>query len=196
MREMINMVVVLTVLTAVSGFLLATVESSTKVMIEEQVLEKQKKPAIAQIFPEGSISNDPIKERFNIETDALKLQIFPAKLADGGKALAFETKGKGGYGGDVGLMVGINLENDQVIGVRVTTHSETPGLGARAKDDPEFVSQFTKLGMDTNFALKKESGVIDAMSGATITSRAVTMAALEAQKLYKALKPEIEKQIQ
>ncbi len=194
MREMISMVVVLTVLTAVSGFLLAAVESGTKIRIEEQVLKFQKAPAIEQIFPE--VTNNPLQERFNIETDEYKIQVFPAKLADGSKAIAFETKGKGGYGGDVGLMVGINLDTDKVVAVRVTTHSETPGLGARAKDDPEFVSQFSELGMDTNLALKNEGGVIDAMSGASITSRAVTMAALEAQEIYKALKPEIETKIQ
>jgi electron transport complex protein RnfG len=194
MREMISMVVVLTVLTAVSGFLLSAVQGVTKVPIEEQVLKFQKAPAIEEIFP--GVTNDPLKERFNIETDEYNIQVFPAKLEDGSKGIAFETKGKGGYGGDVGLMVGINLENDQVIAVRVTTHSETKGLGSRAKDNLDFVSQFADLGIDTNFALKGEGGVIDAMSGASITSGAVTRAALEAQEIYKALKPEIEKQIQ
>ena len=196
MREMINMVVVLTLLTAVSGFLLSAVKSSTEVRIEEQVLQFQKAPAIAQIFPDGSITNDPLAERFNIETENVTLQVFPALLEDGGKAVAFETKGKGGYGGDIGLMVGIDMKTDQVIAVRVTTHAETPGLGARAKDDPEFVSQYDNQPLDANFGLKADGGIIDAISGATITSRAVTLAAIEAQKLYRELKPEIEKQIQ
>ncbi len=196
MREMISMVVVLTVLTAVSGFLLSAIENITKIPIEESVLKFEKAPAIAEIFPDGTITNDPIKDRFNVEKEDIVLQIFPAKLEDGGKAVAFETKGKGGYGGDVGLMVGIDMANDQVIAVRVTTHQETPGLGSRAKDNTDFVSQFGEQGMDTNFALKADGGVIDAMSGATITSRAVTLAALEAQDLYKELKSEIEQKIQ
>jgi electron transport complex protein RnfG len=124
------------------------------------------------------------------------LQIFPGKLPDGSKAIAFETKGKGGYGGDIGLMVGINMENDQIVGARVTTHAETPGLGARAKDDPKFVSQFSGKPIDANLALKADNGTIDAMSGATITSRAVTLGAIQAQKLYLQLKPEILKQLQ
>lgn len=196
MREMINMVVVLTVLTAVSGGLLSFVKSNTEVRIEEQVLKFQKAPAIAEIFPDGSISNDPLKERFNIESEEVTLQIFPAKLEDGNNAIAFETKGKGGYGGDVGLMVGINLSTDKVIAVRVTTHSETPGLGSRAKDNTEFVSQYNDQGMDTNFGLKSEDGIVDAMSGATITSRAVTLAAIEAQTLYKQFKSQIQEKIQ
>lgn len=194
MREMISMIVVLTALTAVSGGLLAAVKSGTEVRIEEQILKFQKAPAIAQILTD--VSNDPIAERFNVSADGVELQVFPGKLADGSKVVAFETKGKGGYGGDVGLMLGFNLATDEIIAARVTTHSETPGLGARAKDDPAFVSQFTGKPIADNLALKNEGGSIDAMSGATITSGAVTRAALEAQDLYKKLKPEIEKKIQ
>ena len=196
MGEMIKMVVVLTLLTAVSGGLLAFVKSGTEVRIEEQILKFQKAPAIAEIFPEDTITNDPLKERFNIESEEFTLQVFPAVLEDGSKAVAFETKGKGGYGGDVGLMVGINLATDQVVSVRVTTHSETPGLGARVKDEPDFVSQFAELSLDTNMGLKSDGGTIDAISGATITSRAVTLAAIEAQRLYKEFKPQIEEKIQ
>lgn len=194
MREMVSMIVVLTVLTTLSGGLLAAIKSGTEVRIEEQILKFQKAPAIEEIFPE--VSNNPIAERFNLTIDDTTIQIFPGKLPDGSKAVAFETKGKGGYGGDVGLMVGINMENDTIVGARVTTHAETPGLGARAKDDPTFVSQFTGKPIDANLALKADNGSIDAMSGATITSRAVTLGAIQAQKLYMQLKPEILKQIQ
>ncbi len=194
MREMISMIVVLTCLTAVSGGLLAAVKDSTALRIEEQILKFQKAPAIEAIFEDAT--NDPLAERFTVSADGVELQIFPSKMDNGDKAVAFETQGKGGYGGDVGLMVGINMENDQIISVRVTTHSETPGLGSRVKDDPAFVSQFTDKSMTENFGLKSDDGIIDAISGATVTSRAVTMAAIQAQDLYKKLKPEILKQIQ
>ncbi len=193
MREMISMIVVLTVLTAVSGGLLAAVQSGTKERIEIQILNIVQKPAIEEIFPD--VTNDPIAERFPIETEEMTLKIFPAKLSDGGNAIAFETKGKGGYGGDVGFMVGINLENDQIIAARVTTHAETPGFGARAKDDPEFVSQFESKPINDNMSLKSAGGSIDAMSGATVTSTALALAATQAQTLYKQLKPEILKEI-
>ncbi len=193
MREMISMVVVLTVLTAVSGGLLAAIESGTKDRIEAQIFKFQLAPAMNEIF--GEVENEPAKDKFEIEHEGVKYKFFPAKLKDGSKAVAFETKGKGGYGGDVGLMVGINLDSDKIVAARVTTHAETPGLGARAKDDPEFVSQFTDKPVDANLNLKSANGEIDAMSGATITSAAVTLAAVQAQDLYKKLKPEILKQI-
>lgn len=194
MREMMSMIIVLTVLTSVSGGLLAAIKSGTELRIEEQVLKFAKAPAIAQIFTD--VTNDPLAERFNVSAEGIELQVFPGELSDGSKAVAFETKGKGGYGGDVGLMVGINMDSDQIIAVRVTTHSETPGLGSRAKDDPAFVSQYDGKSLDDGFGLKADNGSIDAMSGATITSRAVSLAAIEAQRLYKKLKPEIQKQIQ
>jgi len=192
MREMINMVVVLTLLTTFSGGLLAAVKSKTEVQIENQVLKFQKAPAIKGIFPETT--NDPLAERFNIKNENSELQVFPGKLPDGSKAVAFETSGTG-FGGSLGLMVGINVDTDTIIGVRVTTHSETPGIGSRAKDDPAFVSQFSGKGMDTNFGVKADGGAIDAMSGATVTSKAVSLAATQAKEIYQKLKPEIVKQM-
>ena len=192
MREMISMVVVLAALTAFSGGLLAAIESGTKEKIENQVLKFQKAPAIEEIFPEAS--NDPLADRFTIKTEDIELQIFPGILSDGSKAIAFETKG-GAFGGPIGLMVGIDLASDKIIAARVTTHSETPGIGDRAKEDLDFVSQFSGRTMDTNFALKGGGGVIDAMSGATVTSKGVSVAAIQAKELYQKLKPEIIKQM-
>jgi len=192
MREMISMIVVLTVLTVVSGGLLAAVKSGTEEQIEIQVLKFQKAPAIESIFPDAA--NNPLTERFTVKTDDFELQIFPTTLSDGSKAVAFETKGTG-FGGPVGLMVGVNLDKDKIIDVRVTTHAETPGIGTKAKDDLSFVSQFTDLAMDTNFNLKGSGGVIDAISGATVTSNAVSIAAVQAKEIYQKLKPEIMKQM-
>jgi electron transport complex protein RnfG len=192
MREMISMVVVLTVLTVISGGLLAAVKSGTEEQIEIQVLKFQKAPAIESIFPD--VANNPLAERFTVKTDDFELQLFPTTLSDGSKAVAFESKGTG-YGGPVGLMVGVNLDKDTIIDVRVTTHAESPGIGTKAKDDLSFVSQFTDLAMDTNFNLKGNGGVIDAISGATVTSKAVSIAAVQAKEIYQKLKPEIMKQM-
>jgi len=192
MREMMNMIVVLTVLTTFSGGLLAAVKSKTEVQIENQVLKFQKAPAIKGIFPE--VTNDPLAERFTVKGDNIELQVFPGRLSDGSKAVAFETKGSG-FGGPVGLMVGIRLDTDSIVDVRVTTHSETPGIGSRAKDNLSFVSQFSGKGLDTNFAVKADGGAIDAMSGATVTSKAVSLAATQAKEIYQKLKPEIVKQM-
>jgi electron transport complex protein RnfG len=87
------------------------------------------------------------------------------------------------------------VENDSILGVGVTTHSETPGLGARAKTDPEFTAQFKGLNLETVFKVKSDGGDIDALTGATITSRGVSSAVAEATDIYKRLKDEIVKNL-
>ncbi len=192
MREMIKMVMVLTIITAVSGGVLSMLKTGTEDRIENQILKFQKAPALEAIF--DTATNEPLKERFKIKVKINEkdeeITFFPALLGDGSRAVAFEAKGAG-FGGDVGLMVGIDLKTDKIIKARVTTHSETPGVGSRAKDDVSFVSQFTGMAMDSNFKVKKDGGDIDAMSGATVTSKGVCLAASNLQKLYIKLKPQI-----
>jgi Na+-translocating ferredoxin:NAD+ oxidoreductase subunit G len=188
MRDLIRMVVVLTALTFVAGGLLAAVKSATELQIENQVLKFQKAPAINSLFPDAT--NDPVTDRFTVEADDMKLQVFQAKNPDGTNLIAFETKGSG-FGGTMGLMVGVNVQTDAVEGVRMTTHAETPGIGTKAKDDLSFVSQFNGLNLNEGFALQAEGGSISAISGATVTSKGLLVAANKAKDIYKKLKPKI-----
>ncbi len=192
MREMISMVVVLTVLSAFSGGLLATVRTSTQDKIENQVLKFQKAPAVKAIL--SDVSNDPLQDRFKLTSDEEEITFFVGKKDGTPESIAFETQGKG-FEGNIGLMVGIDIKSDTLLGVRVTTHSETPGVGSRAKDNLTYVTQFSGKALDKGFAVKSDGGEIDAMSGATITSKGVCLAATKAQELYAKLKPEINSQI-
>jgi len=82
-----------------------------------------------------------------------------------------------GYSSDVQLLVGINLDNI-IKGVVVLNQVETPGLGANVEKE-SFLKQF--IGKDiTKVNLKKDGGDIDAITGATITTRAVVNGMLEA----------------
>ena len=193
MREMLKMVIVMAVLTCVSGGLLAAIRNGTLERIENQQLQFVKGPAIREIM-EGA-SNDPIKDRFKIKDGETERSLFVGKFDGKPKVVALETYGKG-YGGDVGLMVGINIEDGSILGVSVTTHAETPGMGAKAKEDPNFVAQFKGKPSQEAVKVSQDGGQINALSGATITSRAVCTAATEAGEIFKRLKPEIEKDIQ
>ncbi len=193
MNEMVKMVVVMTVLTVVSGGLLAAIRNGTLERIENQQLQFVKGPAIKEIMK--GASNDPIKDRLKIKDGDVERSIFVGKFDGKPQAVAFETFGKG-YGGNVGVMVGINLKDGTILGVSVTTHSETPGMGARAKDDPTFVAQFKGKSAEQPVKVSQDGGSITALSGATITSRAVCAATTEAGEIFKRLKPEIEKDIQ
>lgn len=103
MREMLKMVIVMAVLTCVSGGLLAAIRNGTLERIENQQLQFVKGPAIREIM-EGA-SNDPIKDQFKIKDGETERSLFVGKFDGKPKVVALETYGKG-YGGDVGLMVG------------------------------------------------------------------------------------------
>jgi electron transport complex protein RnfG len=188
MREMIQMVVVLTVLSFVSGGLLAYVKDNTKDKIEVQQLTFVKGPAIKAILK--GATNDPIKDRFKLKDGDTERSFFMGVFDGKPNSVAFESSGKG-FGGEIGVMVGVNLEDDKIVGVGVTTHSETPGVGSRAKTDPTFVAQFSGMPAEETFKVKADGGQVDALSGATVTSRGVSAALTEAGKIYEKLKPEI-----
>lgn len=192
MGEMIKMIVVLTLLSSLSGGLLAYVKDATREDIENQVLQLVKGPAIRKIF-EGA-SNDPVTDRISVADGEATIDMFVAKFGGEPQALAFETSGKG-YGGDVGLMVAIDLKDDKIFGVGVTTMQETAGLGSRAKDDPKFAAQFKGLPIDAPIKVVADAGQVNALSGATITSRAVCSAATQAAETYTRLKPEIHEKL-
>ena len=183
MNEMVKMVVVLTVMSAVSGGVLAGVNKGTASQIEAQQLTFVKGPAIKNILS-GS-SNDPITDRFKIADGEVEKNFFVGKINGKADNIAFESFGKG-FGGDIGLMVGVNLTSGKMIGAAVTTHSETPGLGAKAKDDPSFPAQFKDVSiMDKEIKVNKDGGKITAISGATITSRGVCVAATKAMRHFR-----------
>ena len=139
-------------------------------------------------------TNDMIADRFNIGEGKDAVTFFPAKVDGKVKYVAVSGTGKG-FGGDLGLMVGVDVETDKITGVGVTTHSETPGIGARAKTEPDLASHFVGLPVKETFKVKKDGGQIDAIGGATVTSRGVCMAATDAGEIYARLEPEIKSKI-
>jgi len=186
------MVVVLTVLSAFSGGLLSGLRNATAARIEVQQLKFVKGPAIKKILQ--GVSNDPIADRFTLKDGDMVRKFFVGKFDGKANTVVLESSGKG-YGGDVGLMVAVNMEDDSIVGAGVTTHSETPGLGAMAKDNPAFVSQFKGLPIAETFKVTNDGGKVNAMSGATITSRAVCAAATQAGSIYKKLKPQLSEKL-
>jgi electron transport complex protein RnfG len=188
MREMIKMIVVLTVLSVFSGGLLAAVRNGTKDKIENQQLQFVKGPAISAIL-EGA-SNNPISDRFKLKDAETERSFFVGVFNGEADTVAFESFGKG-FGGELGVMIGVNTKDDKIIGVGITTHSETPGVGSRAKSDPSFAAQFKGVSLTGEFKVKSDGGQVDAVSGATLTSRGVSVALTDAGQVYKRLKPQL-----
>ena len=122
-----------------------------------------------------SITKEPIKQT----TEKNREQAKQAVLC-GEEGYTAEGTCKDGYGGDITLMVGFKKDKKTVISYKVLVASETPGLGMKLKT-PEFARQFA--GKDGRaLKVKKDGGEIEAITSATITSRAVCRAIADAQK--------------
>ena len=187
MKEYIKMVLVLSAITAVCGFLLAFVKNSTEERIEEQILLNVKGPAVSQVLK--SSTNDLIKDRKEVIINDEKYIVFVGKKDGKTWVIAYESFG-GGFGGDIGVMVGYNLEDDILTGIGITTHKETPGVGSRVTESI-FTNNFTDKPITDIFKIKPDDGIIDGVTGATISSSGVCSAVQKSIVLYPEIKNKI-----
>ena len=122
----------------------------------------------------NSITKDPIAATAEKAREAAKLAVLC-----GEEGYTAEGRSGEGYGGDIVLMVGFRKDKKTVISYKVLQASETPGLGMKLKT-PEFAGQFS--GRDgSSLKVRKDGGDIEAITSATITSRAVCKAIADAQ---------------
>jgi Na+-translocating ferredoxin:NAD+ oxidoreductase subunit G len=182
MREILYMLVVLSVICASSGALLVNLKQATKGQIEQQVLTYVQGPALLSVLENRD--NDPILERVKVKD----VTVFPA-IKDGKLVgVAIETFAPG-YSGNIGVMVGFDVQKDELLGIGITTQTETPGLGSRVVD-PAFTSKFTAHGLES-MQLTAKGGDIDGISGATYSSTGTVDAVRKAIEVYQSIKPEI-----
>jgi electron transport complex protein RnfG len=187
MMQYIKMIVVLTGIAAVCGFSLSMVKQVTAVRIEEQILVNVKLPAIKAVLE--SSTNDLMQARRTITLDEQEYVVFEGKKEGKTWAIAFEGNGTG-FGGDIGVMVGFDLEKDILTGIGILTHQETPGLGARISETT-FTDNFKNKPITAVFKVKKDNGEVDAVSGATYSSRGVCSAVQKCIALYPAIKKKV-----
>lgn len=161
----LRLALTLLAITAVTAALLAGVNALTADRIAAIHAQKAR-DAVLSVLPDGE--------------NAVKLDNYP----DGtGMVRAVYASASGyaievaptGFGGEIRMMVGISPKGT-VLGVSIISHTETAGLGAVAGANSVKGQTFRSQFNDTEgvLAVTKDGGEIDALSGATITSRAVT----------------------
>ncbi|WP_338669442.1 RnfABCDGE type electron transport complex subunit G [Pseudodesulfovibrio methanolicus] len=183
MKEMMKMMLVLSLICGIAGITLAALKEVTAPIIEEQVLTYVQAPAIESVL--SGYDNNPIKDRRKFDVDGRTVTVFPA-LKDGKlTGVAFETSGKG-YGGDIGVMVGFDVQAMHLTGIGITTLKETPGVGARVAEHG-YTTQFKGHPLES-MELKKNGGDIEAVAGATISSTGTVSAVRRAIAIFNALK--------
>lgn len=186
MKSILRMIVVLSVLCAISGFVLSYLKISTAPRIEEQVLNYVQGPALQRVFPDAE--NAPLTERHRFTLpDGREVMVFPAKK-DGRLYGAALENSAAGFGGDLAVMVGFDTSRDALLGIGITTMRETPGIGTNVAE-PGFTAQFQGLALPVE--LSPSGGNVDAVSGATISSIGAVNAIRKATDDYAALKDQI-----
>lgn len=169
------LVVVLGLITFVCALLLGVINSVTKDKIEQNGIETRN-AAMSEIIPDAEFTDVEVPADFATPADKnqpVVSGVYQATL-DGAEAGCCVEVNPKGFGGALKMIVGINADGT-VAGIKVTEASETPGLGAKAQSDKNWVAQFAGQPADGSLAVSKDGGTINAITGATITSRAVTL---------------------
>ena len=180
------MLVALFVITAISGGLLGLVYGMTKDTIAE-VDQKKNEAAIQAVLPlEGEITYVADTLLYNYEGVDIALPCNLAYDANGiFQGMTVKTS-EGGFGGKIELMVGF-LADGTIKGTSVLSHAETPGLGANMTG--KFKDQFVDKNPATfQLRVTKDGGDVDAITAATISSRAFSKAVDKAYKAFDANK--------
>lgn len=199
-RHMLVTALVLGVFALVGTTIVAVTENNTRDLIAENERQFLLRSLNELVAPD-SYDN-------NIETDSVAVQsrqflgskhplnVYRARKEGRPVAAIFTTIAPDGYSGDIRLLVAISHEDDTILGVRVVSHRETPGLGDVIEiEKSDWIRSFNGHSLvnpgEFGWAVEKDGGIFDQFTGATITPRAVVRAVHNALKYYARHKEEI-----
>lgn len=185
MKEFGRLSLALAVTCLAAGLILAVVNEITSKPIAVQNKRAELK-AVAETLP--PYDNDPVTDRKILTIDGQQQVFYIGKRQGEIVGVAFETFGIG-YSGKIMVMVGISPDG-KITGIQIRAHQETPGLGSKI-EGKSFLDQFKGLSLlhgkglvNGKLAVNKDGGTIDAITGATISSRGVTQAVNKALELF------------
>lgn len=158
----------------------------TQDTIDQRVAEDLQ-ASLSQVVPARLHDNNLLDNRVVLKLDTRHVILYQGIKDHRVTALAYGINGQG-YGGEIKLIMGVNNKGE-ILGVRVISHAETPGLGDNIEaDKSRWIYSFNGLSFDNlaedQWKVKKDGGVFDQFSGATITPRAVVKAIREGLDLF------------
>ncbi len=173
MGKTVKLGLILLLVSAISGGVLAGVYGVTSKVIDERKAKEQAQ-SMQAVLPAGTdfvaLTSEQVAEyRANAKFKDIDA-IYTASA--GGETVGLVARVlSAGYGGNITLLVGIGTDLN-VAGIKVVSHSETAGLGGEIVREP-WLAQFIGKGASGPMAVNKDGGEIQAVSSATISSRAV-----------------------
>lgn len=189
-----NMILSLGIICLIIAGILALVNVATKDTIA-QAETKAKVEAIKEIVP--AFDNNPYEEQDTValESEPRPLIVYPATQGGQPVGYAIETYTDAGFAGHIDIMVGFDMQS-QIVGFKVLKHEETPGLGAKIQEwftspapSADLIRDVRGLDMSQASPLKvsKDGGKVDAITAATISSRAFIDALERAYRVYQSV---------
>lgn len=181
MKEIAKLGVILLIITVVAATVLGYTNEITKGPIKQQEI-KANTEARQTVLPDATDFEKIEKDTYEGYENILEVY----KGLNDGETVGYTIKtNPSGYGGEVEVMVGITMK-EVISGVSIGKHEETPGLGAKASG--KFKDQYNGKSIDKEIEVIKsgepKENKVKAISGATITSRAVTKGVNSAIKLF------------
>ncbi len=157
--------------------------------IASQIRQAEEK-ALLEIVPKSRHDNSMLDDTIPVGpgTEGLGLRqeknIYLARRGGEVVAAIIPVTARDGYSGDIELIVGVNADGS-IAGVRALSHKETPGLGDKVSlKKSDWILDFNGRSLENplpdRWAVRKDRGVFDQFTGATITPRAVVAATLRA----------------
>ncbi|MBS3954142.1 MAG: electron transport complex subunit RsxG [Methylomicrobium sp.] len=164
----------------IASALLGVADLNTRDVIKLRQ-EEDLKASLVQVVPAQLFDNDLVKDAVTVSADSdlgtAETLVFLARKQGEITAAAFQLTAPDGYSGNIKMIMGLN-RNGEVLGVRIIAHAETPGLGDKIEvSKSDWILNFNGRSIHNltvkEWAVKKDGGIFDQFSGATITPRAV-----------------------
>jgi electron transport complex protein RnfG len=176
------------------GALLAATNRVTVTDIAARALE-DRQASLGQVIPAALHDNNLATDTLTLaDAQGQPLTVYRARTGGRVTGVAYEIRGSG-YAGQIRLMLGVGADG-RVLGVRVLAHKETPGLGDKIETKKgDWILRFTDLTLGSppaeQWRVKKDGGVFDQFTGATITPRGVVTAVRDGLALFAARRSEM-----
>ncbi len=169
--------------------LLLVAQKATFLPISER-LNEDRLAMLTQVLPQKYFDNKPLENVVTIndaEFSVHPVEVFIAKKQNATTAVVYQIETEG-YGGTITLMMAVNTQGE-ILGLRVLSHKETPGLADKIEvDRSPWITRFNGESLAkvprSSFAVKKDGGKFDQFTGATITPRAVVRGVLGGLDFY------------
>lgn len=160
-----------------------TFENTAAIIAENDRLAMLR--TLNQILPENKYDNNIFSDTLELAADGKLGQTKPstaylARKNNRISVIIFSANAPDGYNGEIRLLIGVNIDGT-LAGVRVVKHNETPGLGDDIETSrSDWIYAFANKSLDqpasNEWKVKRDGGVFDQFTGATITPRAVVKA--------------------